>query len=260
MARATKHRHANEGGYARGEETRARIVTAALKMFGERGFDGASTREIATSAGVNAPALQYYFDKKEGVYLACAEQIVNRVWGCMSEIVTQTERVLEEGASDERLVESYCNIQEHLARFMFTSEEAEEWRLFMARMQAGEGPVAAFQTLYQKVNGRMAKVLSTVVGRLTGRPPDDEETLVRTMMVSGQLHVFHVARRSLLTKLNWDTIDERRLNLLIHVVRTHTEVLLRSMMKIRGNVGSVRPLHDKRPASRIRKKALTGGG
>ena len=259
MARAAKHRHANEGGYARGEETRARIVTAALKMFGERGFDGASTRDIATSAGVNAPALQYYFDNKEGVYLACAEHIVNRVWGCMSEIVTQTERVLEEGASDERLVESYCNIQEHLARFMFTSEEAEEWRLFMARMQAGEGPVAAFQTLYQKVNGRMAKVLSTVVGRLTGRPPDDEETLVRTMMVSGQLHVFHVARRSLLTKLNWDTIDERRLNLLIHVVRTHTEVLLRSMMKVRGNVNSVRPLHDKRPASRIRKKALAGG-
>jgi AcrR family transcriptional regulator len=227
-------------------------------MFGERGFDGASTRDIATSAGVNAPALQYYFDNKEGVYLACAEHIVNRVWGSMSESVTQTERVLEEGASDERLIESYCNIQEHLARFMFTSEEAEEWRLFMARMQAGEGPAAAFQTIYQKVNGRIAKALSTLVGRLIGRPPDDEETLLRTMLVSGQLHVFHVARRSLLTKLNWDAIDERRLNILIHVVRTHTEVLLRSMMKVRGNATSVRPLHDKRPASRIRKKAVAG--
>ena len=259
MARAAKHRHAIEGGYARGEETRARIVTAALKMFGERGFDGASTRDIATSAGVNAPALQYYFDSKEGVYLACAEHIVKRVWSCMSDVVTRTERAVEEGASDDALIESYCDIQEHLARFMFTSDEADEWRLFMARMQAGEGPAAAFQAIYQKVNGRMAKVLTAVVSRLIGQPPDDEETLVRTMLVSGQLHVFHVARRSLLTKLNWDAIDERRLNLLIHVVSTHTEVLLRSMIKIRSAGNNVRPLHGKRPASRIRKKRVAGG-
>jgi AcrR family transcriptional regulator len=259
MARAAKHRHATEGGYARGEETRARIVTAALRMFGERGFDGASTRDIATRAGVNAPALQYYFDNKEGVYLACAEHIVKRVWGCMSEVVTRMERAVEEGASDDRLIESYCDIQEHLARFMFASEEADEWRLFMARMQAGEGPAAAFQAIYQQVNGRMSRVLTAAVSRMIGQRADDEETLVRTMMLSGQLHVFHVARRSLLTKLNWDAIDERRLNLLIHVVRTHTEVLLRSMMKIRGAVNSVRPLPVKRPASRMRKKALAGG-
>ena len=259
MARAAKHRHAIEGGYARGEETRARIVTAALKMFGERGFEGASTRDIATSAGVNAPALQYYFDNKEGVYLACAEHIVKRVWECMAEVVTRTERAVEEGASDDQLIESYCDIQEHLARFMFNSDEADEWRLFMARMQSGEGPAAAFQAIYQKVNGRMAKVLTVVVSRMTGRPPDDEETLVRTMLLSGQLHVFHVARRSLLTKLNWDAIDERRLDLLIRAVRTHTEVLLRSMIQVRTTADSVRPLRGKRPASRIGKKTLAGG-
>jgi AcrR family transcriptional regulator len=258
MARAAKHRHAIDGGYARGEETRARIVTAALKMFGERGFEGASTRDIATSAGVNAPALQYYFDNKEGVYLACAEHIVKCIWDSMSDIVTRTERAVEEGASDDRLIESYCDIQEQLARFMFTSEEADNWRLFMARMQSGEGPAAAFQAIYQKVNGRMSKVLTAIVSRMTGRPPNDEETLVRTMLLSGQLHVFHVARRSLLTKLNWDAIDERRLNLLIHAVRTHTEVLLRSMIKVRGAAESVRPLRGKRPASRIGKKALAG--
>ena len=95
MTRAAKHRHAIEGGYARGEETRARIVTAALRMFGERGFDGASTRDIATSAGVNAPALQYYFDNKEGVYLACAEHIVKCVWDCMSDVVSRAELAIE---------------------------------------------------------------------------------------------------------------------------------------------------------------------
>src|SRR5882724_12890789 len=101
MARAVKHRYAVEGGYARGEETRARIVTAALRMFGERGFEAASTRDIATSAGVNAPALQYYFDNKEGVYLACAEYIVSRVWEHLSEVIEHAQRTLASEPDDD---------------------------------------------------------------------------------------------------------------------------------------------------------------
>ncbi len=66
-------RRSAEGGYARGDETRQRIVEAAMNLFGEYGFDGASTRDIAAAAGVNAPALQYYFGNKQGVYLACCE-------------------------------------------------------------------------------------------------------------------------------------------------------------------------------------------
>ena len=60
-----RHKPAAEGGYQRGEETRARIVEAAVVVFGERGYDGASTRDLANAAGVNAPAIQYYFDGKE---------------------------------------------------------------------------------------------------------------------------------------------------------------------------------------------------
>ena len=36
---ATRRRHPQEGGYACGEETRARIIAAALRIFGELGYD-----------------------------------------------------------------------------------------------------------------------------------------------------------------------------------------------------------------------------
>src|SRR6201996_9242951 len=114
-------RHRAAAGYARGEETGRRIVGVALRLFGERGFEGASTRDIAASAGVNAPALQYYFDNKEGVYLACVEHIVSRVWEYMSGVVSGAERLLEEGAGDAALIEAFCEIQAQLAELMFTS-------------------------------------------------------------------------------------------------------------------------------------------
>jgi AcrR family transcriptional regulator len=255
MARAAKHRHAAEGGYARGEETRARIVAAALRMFGERGFEAASTRDIATMAGVNAPALQYYFDNKEGVYLACVEYIVASVWDFMSEVAADAEQALEAKVSDAELIEKFCVMQGKLAEFMFTIKDSEDWRLFMARLNSGEGPPAGFQYIYQHVSGRMTKVLAGIVGRLLGRPADDEETLIRTMSVSGQLHVFQVARKSMLARLNWDRVDASRLEMLKRILREHSAVLLRSMVKTRD--AGLR-LHGKRTVTRLKRKRVAG--
>lgn len=260
MARVAKHRHAVEGGYARGEETRARIVAAALKMFGDRGFDAASTRDIATSAGVNAPALQYYFDNKEGVYLACVEHIVKRVSDYVSDVAADAERSLAENADDAELIEAFCAVQAQFAQCMFTVQDADDWRLFMARLQSGEGPPAGFQFIYQQLSGRTSKVLTAIVGRLLGRPADDEETRIRAMIVGGQSQVFQVARRSLLTKLNWDKIDERRLDLLKQIIGEHTRVLLRAMTKARDSGCTVHSLHGKRPVSRARRKRIGAGG
>jgi TetR/AcrR family transcriptional regulator, regulator of cefoperazone and chloramphenicol sensitivity len=52
------------GSQQRGEETRTRILEAALELFAASGFEGASTRTIAEQAGVNLPAIQYYFGSK----------------------------------------------------------------------------------------------------------------------------------------------------------------------------------------------------
>jgi AcrR family transcriptional regulator len=255
MTRAVKHRHAVEGGYARGEETRARIVAAALRMFGQRGFEAASTRDIATSAGVNAPALQYYFDNKEGVYLACVEYIVASVWDFMSAVAADAEQALEAEASDAELIEKFCALQSRLAEFMFTIKDSEDWRLFMSRLQSGEGPPAGFQFIYQHVSGRMTNVLAGIVGRLLGRPADDDETLIRTMIVSGQLHVFQMARKSVLARLKWDRVDAGRLELLKRILREHSSVLLHEMVKSREAESR---LLGKRPASRLKRKRVAG--
>ena len=231
MAQAAKHRHAPESGYARGEETRARIVVTALRLFGEHGFDGASTRDIAAAAGVNAPALQYYFDSKEGLYLACVEHIVEQVWREMSDVVEAAERLLKAHAPDAELIDAFCTIQARMADFVFTSSGASDWRLFMARQQGGTEPAAGFEILYERVNRRMSAVTAGIVGRLIGRSPRDSETVIRTVALQGQMVVFQVKRRSVLAALNWDSMNASRLALLKRIVREHTTTLLESMRR-----------------------------
>ncbi len=44
------------------------ILLAAEKIFAEKGFEGASTREIAKLAGVNISMISYYFGSKEKLF------------------------------------------------------------------------------------------------------------------------------------------------------------------------------------------------
>jgi len=59
-------------------DTRERILEAALAAFAQQGFDGATTRDIATRAGVNLGLIAYHFGGKdklwrEAVHLAFSE-------------------------------------------------------------------------------------------------------------------------------------------------------------------------------------------
>jgi AcrR family transcriptional regulator len=54
-----------------GEQSRERLLQAAMRLFGEQGFAKTSTREIAQAAGANVAAISYYFGDKAGLYQAC---------------------------------------------------------------------------------------------------------------------------------------------------------------------------------------------
>ena len=54
--------------------TRARLLEAARKVFGRRGYYGASLDEIAAEAGFSKGALYYNFGGKEGLFLALLEE------------------------------------------------------------------------------------------------------------------------------------------------------------------------------------------
>ncbi len=53
-----------------GEDSRQRLLLAALRLFADQGFAKTSTRELAEAAGVNVAAISYYFGDKAGLYRA----------------------------------------------------------------------------------------------------------------------------------------------------------------------------------------------
>ena len=56
------------------EETRARILDAAMDLFRRQGFEETTMREIAAEAGVATGAAYYYFESKDAIVLAFYDQ------------------------------------------------------------------------------------------------------------------------------------------------------------------------------------------
>lgn len=54
-------------------DTRGRILEAARAAFGERGYDGATIRDIAARAGVDGALVHHYFGSKQRLFLAAME-------------------------------------------------------------------------------------------------------------------------------------------------------------------------------------------
>lgn len=52
----------------RGQNTRKQLLKTALELFGEYGFEGTSTRQIAMKAGCNLGLISFHFGSKQKLY------------------------------------------------------------------------------------------------------------------------------------------------------------------------------------------------
>jgi AcrR family transcriptional regulator len=144
----------------RAVETRERLVAAALAVFASRGFDGATTREIARRAGVALAALPYHFETKEALWRAAAD----RIFGRLAERFAEPLRAARTAPGSE-------GPRRLLREFVRFAAEHPELHRFM--LQEGTGPSARLswlvdthvRPLYDAVRGLAAPARRGVRGR-----------------------------------------------------------------------------------------------
>jgi len=213
------------GGYARGDLKRVKIIEAALKVFGEQGYEQASTRQIARDAGVNPPALQYYFNGKEGLHLACFEYIAAHLARALEPVYAAADAV-EPGDPPGKMADALCDIMDTLADYLFGAAQLEGWSRFIAR-GVGEGwSGQSYEARKQNLAGKLHAKCDRLVGLATGCPATDALTKLRTTAILGQLTPFHLSRDNTLATLGWPDFHGERLEMLKTTLRQHTRAIL----------------------------------
>src|SRR5271165_5604452 len=86
-----------DGRRARGEATRQRLVAAARRLFGERGYEDTSIEQVLAASGVARGALYHHFQSKAELFDAVAEAV-------FAEIASSTDAAARAGETPlERL-------------------------------------------------------------------------------------------------------------------------------------------------------------
>lgn len=132
-----------------GRETRARILSAALGLFSERGYAGTSITAIAKAAGLSAPGVLHHFPDKQTLLLAVLEdrgrlvadeQDISYEDLTLADALELMVRTVEENLHDREVIRL-----EHLCALApgDSSELARQWsRLRLDRLRSASEVVA----------------------------------------------------------------------------------------------------------------------
>jgi len=107
------------------EDTHVRILSAAQKLFADKGFDATSVRDITTEAGCNVASVNYHFGGKDNLYLETFRSMLE---------VLRDQRLLALGELMDRTpppsLEEF--LQSFAGGFINPLVDKERGRLFMA--------------------------------------------------------------------------------------------------------------------------------
>lgn len=71
--------------------TKEKIVSAARRLFEQKGYDKTSVRDIATLADVNVALINYHFQSKENLFLAIIEESMDTTRMKLTSIIDSSD-------------------------------------------------------------------------------------------------------------------------------------------------------------------------
>ncbi len=189
---------------SRADTTRAALVGAALDLFGAKGFEATSTREIAAAANANIAAIAYHFGGKEGLRTACADSVVETIGQIFVGAAAVTTDIDALSAADAR--NALARLAEGVIDAIVVKPAARTVARFVLREMFE--PSAAFERLYGAIGPMHARACA-LWAQATGAEPESEATRLAVFALIGQVLYFRLARPAVLRRMDWAEIGPR---------------------------------------------------
>ena len=129
------------------------ILSAAGRLFANKGYDAASMREIAEAANVAKPTIYYYFHNKEGLFEALLERAISSFCESLAAISARPRGTDAKGCLEDAVLASFEHVWKHanLNRFIHSLVFSP--------------PLRPERQLIDKAFSRVAEEFQNVLGR-----------------------------------------------------------------------------------------------
>lgn len=189
---------------ASADQTRRALVHAGLRLFGAKGFDGTSTREIAAAAQANIGSIAYHFGGKEGLRAACADHIVATIEQIAAQALDGFSADAKEAVSPADARAAFAGALERMVSFVVARPEAGEIVQFVLRELAH--PTAALDRIYSGVFEPTHRRLCQLWQHATGEPAECDQTKITVFTLIGQVVYFRIGREAVMRRMGWAEI------------------------------------------------------
>ncbi len=210
-------------------DPKQKLLSAAINVFAQSGYDGATTRRIARAAQMNISAINYYFGGKRGLYRAALDVIRGKV----------AERLLEHSELPRALLN-----KRGVKRAAYRAALLD-MLCFLCRVFAGDSlspamvqiiireqqmPTGAMKSFYESTFSVVTDTFSRLMSRCTGIKYPSDELVFATQTLLGTVTVFRTHRDMVYWRLGVKAFSEKQLKLLEAIVRRNGEAILDSYL------------------------------
>ena len=184
------------------QETRARVLNAAARLFAERGFPRVTVRDICKKARANVAAVNYHFGGKEGLYHAVMRMAIETM-----QATTDEAQTAGRGLSPEERLRAYVSV--FLNRILGKSHDAWIHQLMLRELS---DPTPALDMVAEDVLRPRTAYLCGVIGELIGCRADSPPAVRCALSVQSQFNSMlwgqAVARLMHVAEMPAPTLDE----------------------------------------------------
>jgi TetR/AcrR family transcriptional regulator, regulator of cefoperazone and chloramphenicol sensitivity len=208
---------------SRSDATRTALIMTALRLFGSRGFEATSTREIAAAAKANIGSIAYHFGGKDGLREACAQHIAETIRSVAAPAIGLGDvDTMNPDEAEQRLVDGIGKV----VRFIVARPEAGAFVQFVLRELsiAGSSLDILYNGVFEPVHMRLCQLWS----RATGDPAESERTRIAVFAMIGQVVYFRIGREAVLRRMGWPDVGAQETAALTDVITNNVRTILRA--------------------------------
>jgi AcrR family transcriptional regulator len=194
----------------RSEETRARILEAAIKLFSKYGYNAASVDDICTEAGVSKGAFYHHFKTKQALFIALLDG-----W-----LKTIDEAI--EASRDNTVPQTFVQMTEAFPYFFETASEnlpmfLEFWLQASRDKKIWEASIAPYRRYHKYFTSLIKK------GVEEGSFVEVEPEIASRLIVSTAMGLF---LQSLLDPkgAKWDKVARESTSMLVDILMLEKEM------------------------------------
>jgi AcrR family transcriptional regulator len=188
----------NDESESAGTRTRDALVASGIHLFGQRGYEGTSTRAIAAHAGANIAAIAYHFGGKAGLRAACGAIIAERLGAVVR---VEVDADLAPDAAASRLEAAVRAI----VGFLMLEPQANDIAAFMLREINHPGVV--LDRVYSAMLEPRHRDLCRLWACATGGDAESAATKLAVFAMIGQAVYFRLGQPVILRRMDWQTVD-----------------------------------------------------